>query len=84
VTYRFLGHHVGDPLNYRDKAEVEAWRTKDPIERLRRLLAERRVLSAADADAMQAEVEREIDEAVAFAKASPEPDPSALTEDVYA
>ena len=84
VTYRFLGHHVGDPLNYRDKAEVEAWRTKDPIDRLHRLLAERRALSVADADAMRADVEREIDEAVAFAKASPEPDPSALTEDVYA
>jgi TPP-dependent pyruvate/acetoin dehydrogenase alpha subunit len=84
VTYRYLGHHVGDPLNYRDKAEVEAWRTKDPIERLRGVLAERRVLSAADADAVRAEVEREIDDAVAFAKASPEPDVSTLAEDVYA
>ena len=84
VTYRYLGHHVGDPLNYRDKAEVEAWRTKDPIERLRGVLVERRVLTAADADAMRAEVEREIEAAVAFAKASPEPDPSTLAEDVYA
>ena len=84
VTYRYLGHHVGDPLNYRDKAEVEAWRTKDPIERLRGVLVERRVLTAADADAVRAEVEREIDDAVAFAKASPEPDPSTLAEDVYA
>jgi len=84
VTYRYLGHHVGDPLNYRDKAEVEAWRTKDPIERLRSMLVERRVLTAADADGLRAEVEREIDDAVAFAKASPEPDPSTLAEDVYA
>jgi pyruvate dehydrogenase E1 component alpha subunit len=84
LTYRFLGHHVGDPLNYRDKAEVEAWRTKDPIGRLRGVLIERRVLAAADADALGTDVEREIDEAVEFAKASPEPDPSTLTEDVYA
>ncbi|HKX19691.1 MAG TPA: thiamine pyrophosphate-dependent dehydrogenase E1 component subunit alpha [bacterium] len=84
VTYRYLGHHVGDPLNYRDKAEVEAWRSKDPIERMRAVLADRRILTAADADTVRAEVEREIDDAVAFAKASPEPDPSALTEDVYA
>jgi TPP-dependent pyruvate/acetoin dehydrogenase alpha subunit len=84
ATYRYLGHHVGDPLNYRDKAEVEAWRTKDPIERLRGVLVERRVLAAADADGLRAEVEREIDDAVAFAKASPEPDPSTLAEDVYA
>jgi pyruvate dehydrogenase E1 component alpha subunit len=84
VTYRFLGHHVGDPLNYRDKAEVEAWRTKDPIERLRGVLLERRILTAADAGTVQAEVEREIEDAVAFAKASPEPEASTLTEDVYA
>ena len=84
VTYRYLGHHVGDPLNYRDKAEVEAWRAKDPIERMRAVLIERRILTAADADAVHAEVEREIDDAVAFAKASPEPDPSTLAEDVYA
>ena len=84
VTYRYLGHHVGDPLNYRDKAEVEAWRTKDPIERLSAALVARRILSAADVDAVRAEVEREIDDAVVFAKASPEPDPSTLAEDVYA
>jgi pyruvate dehydrogenase E1 component alpha subunit len=84
LTYRYLGHHVGDPLNYRDKAEVEAWRTKDPIERLRAALVERRVLTAAEVDGLRAEVEREIDDAVAFAKASPEPDPSTLAEDVYA
>jgi pyruvate dehydrogenase E1 component alpha subunit len=84
VTYRYLGHHVGDPLNYRDKAEVETWRAKDPIERLRAALLERRVLTAAEADGLRAEVEREIDDAVAFAKASPEPDPSTLAEDVYA
>lgn len=84
VTYRFLGHHVGDPLNYRDKAEVEIWRAKDPIDRFRALLVERRVATAAEADALRPQVEREIEDAVAFAKASPEPDPSALTEDVYA
>jgi len=42
------------------------------------------VLTAADADALGTDVEREIDEAVEFAKASPEPDVSTLAEDVYA
>jgi pyruvate dehydrogenase E1 component alpha subunit len=84
VTYRFMGHHVGDPLNYRDKAEVEQWRTRDPIERFRQILAARRILPAKEADALQAGVEREIEEAVAFAKASPEPAVSTLMEDVYA
>src|SRR5207302_1533028 len=31
-TYRFHGHHAGDPLNYREKEEVERWRLQDPIE----------------------------------------------------
>ncbi len=84
VTYRFMGHHVGDPLNYRDKAEVERWRARDPIERFRRVLVAQRILTPAEADALGAEVEREIEEAVAFAKASPEPEASALEEDVYA
>lgn len=84
VTYRYLGHHVGDPLNYRDKTEVEQWRRRDPIERFRATLERHRVLTAQEADVLRAEVEQEIEEAVAFAKASPEPDPSALMEDVYA
>jgi pyruvate dehydrogenase E1 component alpha subunit len=84
VTYRYLGHHVGDPLNYRDKDEVERWRAKDPIERLRAALIERRLLTQAEADAIRADVEQEIAAAVAFARASPEPDPRTLTEDVYA
>src|ERR671936_344526 len=34
-TYRFHGHHAGDPLNYREKEEVERWRLQDPIERVK-------------------------------------------------
>jgi TPP-dependent pyruvate/acetoin dehydrogenase alpha subunit len=84
VTYRYFGHHVGDPLNYRDSAEVDAWRQRDPIERFARTLAACGVLSAEQAERERAEVEAVIDEAVAFAKASPEPDLGTLTEDVYA
>jgi TPP-dependent pyruvate/acetoin dehydrogenase alpha subunit len=35
TTYRFHGHHAGDPLNYREKEEVERWRLRDPIERVK-------------------------------------------------
>jgi len=84
VTYRYMGHHVGDPLNYRDKAEVDEWRTRDAIERFRQMLVAQKVLTAAAADALCAEVEGDIEAAVAFAKASPEPAVSQLAEDVYA
>ena len=84
VTYRYFGHHVGDPLNYRDKAEVDAWKTKDPIDRFQRDLIAHRVLTSDEADGLAAAVTQEIEAAVAFAKASPEPEVEALMEDVYA
>jgi len=84
VTYRFLGHHVGDPLNYREKAEVDTWRARDPVERLRRTLVAGGHLTPAAADGLRADVEREIEAAVAFAKESPDPDVGALSLDVYA
>jgi pyruvate dehydrogenase E1 component alpha subunit len=84
VTYRYFGHHVGDPLNYRDKAEVDAWRQRDPIERFEQTLIGCGALTADDAERLRAEVAAEIESAVAFAKASPEPDAASLMEDVYA
>ena len=84
VTYRFFGHHVGDPLNYRDPAEVEVWRARDPIERFRRELIEHGVMTGEQADALQADVVREIEAAIAFARSSPEPEVDTLMEDIYA
>jgi pyruvate dehydrogenase E1 component alpha subunit len=83
-TYRYFGHHVGDPLNYRTKGEVDAWRARDPIDRFQQDLVARGILSVADAEALRVEVAGEIEAAVAFAKASPEPDLSVLMEDIYA
>jgi acetoin:2,6-dichlorophenolindophenol oxidoreductase subunit alpha len=84
VTYRFFGHHVGDPLNYREQAEVDAWRARDPIEGFQRDLIAHGILTAEQAEAVQADVAREIDAAVAFARSSPEPEIGALMEDIYA
>src|SRR5919199_2051533 len=47
TTYRFHGHHAGDPLNYREKEEVERWREQDPIQRAKRVAIDRGVLSEA-------------------------------------
>ncbi len=83
-TYRFYGHHTGDPLNYREKEEVERWRQQDPIERMKRALVERGVITAEDAAALEKQVEATIDEAVEFAKSSPEPTIDQLMTDIYA
>ena len=83
-TYRYHGHHAGDPLNYREKEEVERWRQQDPIERVRRAAVERGVLAEADIADLERRIETEIDEAVEFAKNSPEPTPDQLMTDIYA
>ncbi|MEW6567131.1 MAG: pyruvate dehydrogenase (acetyl-transferring) E1 component subunit alpha [Chloroflexota bacterium] len=83
VTYRFRGHSMGDPERYRASEEVKEWQEDDPIGILRRDLLETRVARGDDLDALEAEVEREVEDAVRFAEESPEPAPEALFADVY-
>ena len=82
-TQRFHGHSSGDPQVYRTKADIEALRARaDPIARLEAELLAEGLL--AERDAVLAEVEAEVAEAVRFADASPYPDIEELTTDVYA
>src|SRR5919202_4474145 len=83
-TYRYTGPHAGDPLNYREKEEVERWRQLDPIERVKQAAVERGVIPAADIDQLERSVEASIDEAVEFAKSSPDPSVDQLMTDIYA
>jgi pyruvate dehydrogenase E1 component alpha subunit len=70
-TYRFRAHSMYDPDLYRDPAEVEAWKQRDPIPALTALLRELGHLDDDALAALEAAVEAEVDEAVAFAEASP-------------
>lgn len=85
-TYRFFDHVGvrGMGVVYRSDDEVRAWRERDPITLLERRLAELGILDEAGAAAVREAIQAEVREAVAFAEASPFPDPAALTEDVYA
>jgi pyruvate dehydrogenase E1 component alpha subunit len=84
TTYRFHGHHAGDPLNYREKEEVERWRLKDPIERVKRHIVDQRFASPEELTALEQRIAAEIAEAVEFAKSSPDPTPDQLMTDIYA
>lgn len=84
TTYRFVGHHAGDPLNYRPKDEAEQWRARDPIRLLGERLVARGITTATALAAIDAEVVARIDDAVAFAKASPPPTVDQLLTDIYA
>jgi acetoin:2,6-dichlorophenolindophenol oxidoreductase subunit alpha len=85
-TYRIEGHTVGDPLTYRPKGEVDEWKSagRDPISRFGRTLFSEAGFSEDELGTLRREAEAEIDEAIAFALASPEPEIGALWEDVYA
>ncbi|WP_158861752.1 pyruvate dehydrogenase (acetyl-transferring) E1 component subunit alpha [Leifsonia sp. AG29] len=73
-TYRFRAHSMYDPERYRDKAEVEVWKERDPIDALHARLVARGTFSDADRKTLEEAVAREIDDAVAFAEAgTPEP-----------
>ena len=80
-TYRLVGHYIGDPQVYRDKAEIEELReTKDPIELLRARLE----LSDEDFEQLDTEVTAIVEESVEFAKAGTDPDPEDALKYVYA
>lgn len=82
MTYRFRAHSMADPELYRTKEEVAQWRQRDPITKLRAYMVEQGLASADDLNAMDAVVERTVDEAVRFAEESPEPPPAELWEHV--
>jgi TPP-dependent pyruvate/acetoin dehydrogenase alpha subunit len=83
-TYRFEGHNIGDPQPYRSKGEIDEWRRRDSIERLRAQLVEDGAATKAETEAIEEKVRQRIEDAVDFARASPEPDLSTLEDDVYA
>lgn len=82
-TYRFRAHSMFDPELYREKSEVDAWKRRDPIELLRAHLQHAGALDAAAAATLDADVQAEIDAAVAFAEAGSWEPLSDLTKDVY-
>ncbi len=84
LTYRWFGHHEGDPgVAYRPKEEIAAWKERDPIKRLREESIANHWASAADFDHIHAEVKTVLDDAAEFALASPLEDVSTALEHVY-
>ena len=82
-SYRVEGHYAGEPEVYRTREEVAEKRKDDPIARFRAALLEGEA-SEAELDAVDLEIQREMVEALEFARSSPEPDPSEATWYIYA
>jgi len=83
VTYRFRGHSMADPEEYRSREEVAHWRERDPIPAFGLRLEEAGVIDAAERERIDRDAVARVDAAVAFADASPFPAPDSLYDDVY-
>jgi TPP-dependent pyruvate/acetoin dehydrogenase alpha subunit len=82
-TYRFRAHSMFDAQLYRDKAEVDRWRHRCPIERFAAWCREAGILHDGDVAAIEAAVAGEVAQAVAFAEAGTWEPVEELTRDVY-
>lgn len=85
-TYRWRGHHEGDPnqgRRYRTTEEIESWKAKDPIERMAANLITEKVVTKKKLDALKKQATEEIEEAVTYANESEFPALEEMYEDVY-
>ena len=87
-TYRYEDHSLGLGRivrdSYRDDAEVEEWKRRDPIDIHKKRLLEQNIATQEEIDQVENEVKQQIEDAITFARESPYPEPSALFEDMYA
>lgn len=82
-TYRIGGHSRNDACGYRTKEEEQEWFAKDPIQRLRERLICEKTATDKELDSIEEKVERDIDEAVEYAKNEPSPRPEDGLKYVY-
>src|SRR5215204_2048453 len=83
VTYRFRGHSMADPEEYRSKDEVEEWRERDPIQAFGKRLVDEGVITQDQFEELDGKAIENVDEATRFADQSPFPDLDSLYDDVY-
>lgn len=79
MTYRWQGHHVGDPGLYRPDEEVAEWKEREPIKELEK----KNLLTEQEIAEIKEQVEKEVQEACKFAEESPYPDMAEAYTDVF-
>lgn len=84
-TYRWLGHYVGDPGEYRPDGEVDDWKCddKEPICRFKKALVTNEIFTQDEIEEMRADVEKRVLEAIEFGRQSESLPPESALEDVY-
>ena len=87
MTYRFRGHFEGDPNlgeRYRTKKEMEQWLAKCPIKRFKKKILDGKLASKKALEQMENDVRQQVEDAMAYANASPFPAGEETLEDVFA
>jgi len=87
MTYRWREHcgpNWDDQLGYRDVKEAKAWMARDPIKKFEKQLLAKKVMTKAEIEDVRKNILKEVEDSIAFAKASPFPEASELTTGVYA
>ncbi|MGB8509261.1 MAG: pyruvate dehydrogenase (acetyl-transferring) E1 component subunit alpha [Pyrinomonadaceae bacterium] len=82
-TYRFMGHSMSDPGNYRTRAEIEKHQERDPIKVFSASLKQKNVLDDAAIKGIEDRVRGEVEQSIKFADSSPEPQPEELFTNIY-
>jgi pyruvate dehydrogenase E1 component alpha subunit len=83
-TYRFMGHSMSDPGNYRTRAEIEKYQERDPIKLFSASLLEEKIVDDKALAEIDRKVREEVEDSLRFAEESPLPDAQELYTDVYA
>jgi len=83
ITYRYRGHSMGDPERYRPSEEVKKWEEHDPIGIYRAYLTKEKIATEKELDAIDEQVDEEVQAAVQFAEDSPDPALDELFHDIY-
>lgn len=83
-TYRFMGHSMSDPGNYRTRAEIEKYQERDPLKLFGASLLEQNIVDQKTLQEIDRKIHEEVDDSFRFADESPLPDPKELYTDVYA
>jgi pyruvate dehydrogenase E1 component alpha subunit len=83
-TYRYKGHSMSDPAQYRTREELESYKQQDPILSLKTRMLEKNTITEEGYAELDRECRSACEEAVRFSEESPEPSPEELITDVYA
>ncbi len=82
-TYRYKGHSMSDPANYRTKEELESYKVNDPINIAAKVILKKKILSKKDLEKINSEIIKEIKDAAQYAIDSPFPEEKELFTNVY-